>query len=213
MAKKVFLVFCGVVLGTVLGLGQEGVESSTVVFSIHNEAGVPANDLDKAEQFATQVYEKAGVSVRWLNRPAGSSKEDGCGDLSEQVVCVIVSIVPKSSGSGADVLGVAFSVREGMGKFATVFYGRVRDLGGQRLSSAGVLGFVIAHEAGHILLGANSHSSLGIMQPCWESPQLRKASMGNLLFTPEQAERMQQRIRETERKKLEMTMRAKAELR
>jgi hypothetical protein len=37
--------------------------------------------------------------------------------------------------------------------------------------------------------------------------------MGNLLFTPEQAERMRQRIRETERKKLEMTMRAKAELR
>jgi hypothetical protein len=54
-----------------------------------------------------------------------------------------------------------------------------------------ILGCVIAHEVGHLLLGANSHSDLGVMQPRWERKQIRQAMMGGLLFTPEQAKLIQ----------------------
>jgi hypothetical protein len=50
-----------------------------------------------------------------------------------------------------------------------------------------ILGCVIAHEIGHLLLGLNSHSASGIMQGNWERGQIRKAMTGTLLFTPEQA--------------------------
>ena len=207
MAAKALFVVVGLVLGTAFAFGQDGQASSSVAISVLNEAGVPEADLRKAEQFATAVYQRAGIEVRWLNHPGGSRTGDACEELPGQMVCVVVTIVSKSTESTGDVLGEAFSVANGMGKFANVFYGRVQELGNRQLSSAGVLGFVIAHETGHILLGANSHSGLGIMQPCWASPQLRKASMGNLLFTPEQAERMRERIRVTSRKKVEMAMR------
>ena len=49
-----------------------------------------------------------------------------------------------------------------------------------------VLGNVIAHEIGHLLLGVNSHSALGIMQKRWQRNQARQAVTGNLLFTEEQ---------------------------
>jgi predicted Zn-dependent protease len=41
-----------------------------------------------------------------------------------------------------------------------------------------ILGCVIAHEIGHLLLGSNSHSSSGVMQPRWERKQVKQAMTG-----------------------------------
>jgi hypothetical protein len=41
-----------------------------------------------------------------------------------------------------------------------------------------ILGSVIAHEVGHPLLGLNSHTSAGVMQPRWERKQVRRAMTG-----------------------------------
>jgi hypothetical protein len=53
-----------------------------------------------------------------------------------------------------------------------------------------VLGSVIAHEIGHLLLGLNSHSGSGIMQKRWQPSQVRQAVTGNLLFTENQGNLM-----------------------
>ena len=45
-----------------------------------------------------------------------------------------------------------------------------------------ILGCVMAHELGHLLLGSNSHSDKGIMLPRWEVNQVRQLMMGTLLF-------------------------------
>jgi hypothetical protein len=54
-----------------------------------------------------------------------------------------------------------------------------------------ILGCVIAHEVGHLLLGLNSHTSAGVMQPRWERKQVRQAMTGVLLFTHEQSKLVQ----------------------
>ena len=53
-----------------------------------------------------------------------------------------------------------------------------------------ILGGVIAHELGHLLLGSDGHSASGIMQPRWDPNQVRLLMMGTLQFTPEQTKRM-----------------------
>jgi len=58
-----------------------------------------------------------------------------------------------------------------------------------------VLGCVIAHELGHLLLGLNSHSSSGIMQSPWKPEKVRRVMQGTLLFTAEQAKLMQANAR------------------
>jgi hypothetical protein len=50
-----------------------------------------------------------------------------------------------------------------------------------------ILGCVIAHELGHLLLGPNGHSAGGIMQGEWGPKQLHLALMGGLLFTSQQS--------------------------
>jgi hypothetical protein len=46
-----------------------------------------------------------------------------------------------------------------------------------------ILGHVIAHEVGHLLLGTNSHSQDGIMSAEWSGSELRRLAKGALLFT------------------------------
>ena len=65
------------------------------------------------------------------------------------------------------------------------FYGPIP--GGFENAQGVILGNVIAHEIGHILLGPGSHSETGIMSFPWGRKQLLDASRGLLLFTPEQA--------------------------
>jgi hypothetical protein len=51
-----------------------------------------------------------------------------------------------------------------------------------------ILGHVIAHEMGHLLLPPNSHSQSGVMNADWDSEQLLRMVKGLLQFTPEQGE-------------------------
>jgi hypothetical protein len=58
-----------------------------------------------------------------------------------------------------------------------------------------ILGGVIAHELGHLLLGTNGHSRGGIMQPRWEPDQVQQLMMGSLLFTSEESKLMREEVR------------------
>jgi hypothetical protein len=46
----------------------------------------------------------------------------------------------------------------------------------------------MAHEMGHLLLPANSHSQGGVMRADWDSEHLLRMVKGVLQFTPEQGE-------------------------
>ena len=59
---------------------------------------------------------------------------------------------------------------------------------------ADILGSVMAHELGHLILGSNSHSPTGIMRARWEHGELRRLERGSLVFTDEQAERMRVKV-------------------
>ena len=63
------------------------------------------------------------------------------------------------------------------------------------LREGDLLGCVIAHELGHLLLGKSSHSEEGLMRARWEARELREAAKGNLLFSKSETERMRVRYR------------------
>lgn len=59
-----------------------------------------------------------------------------------------------------------------------------------------ILGHLMAHEIGHLLLGSESHSSKGIMRARWQREDLEAAVQGKLGFTPEQREKMREKIQD-----------------
>ncbi len=87
--------------------------------------------------------------------------------------------------------GVAFLAADGTGRYSDVFWKRAQELHANSNVDLGeILGSVMAHEMGHLLLGSNAHAINGIMRAHWESGELRRLAMGTLLFLPEQAKRM-----------------------
>lgn len=62
-------------------------------------------------------------------------------------------------------------------------------------SRLATLGYVMAHEIGHPLLGTNSHTPHGIMRASWTQKELLGASAGRFVFFPQQAAKMQADVR------------------
>jgi hypothetical protein len=58
-----------------------------------------------------------------------------------------------------------------------------------------ILGAAIAHEVGHLILGANSHTPLGVMNPHWDMTQIRLVRIGELNFNRDQARLLQNEVR------------------
>jgi hypothetical protein len=80
------------------------------------------------------------------------------------------------------------------GRFPVVayaFYHRAVELEASKLGArADILGGIMAHEIGHLLLAETSHSETGVLRGLWGDRELRMIARGRLGFTREQAERM-----------------------
>ena len=114
-----------------------------------------------------------------------------CGQF-EWPIHLALRIVPRSSNTKHEVFGEAFLSAEGTGCYSDVFYDRAAGLNAEwHVSLDDILGNVIAHELGHLLLGSNSHTADGIMRARWQGKELRQAG----LFNAEQAKRMRGRLR------------------
>jgi len=58
-----------------------------------------------------------------------------------------------------------------------------------------VLGVAMAHEIGHLFLGPNSHSPVGIMRAGWKDKDLLEVSQARFTFTTDQSQRIQREVR------------------
>jgi hypothetical protein len=151
--------------------------------------------LVEAERQATLIFRRAGINVDWRYCSPGSEKsERACHEIPTPTQFVM-TIIGQNKPSTNDIFGVAFLGESGTGKYVDVFFDRITKLHREEGSNeASLLGAVIAHEIGHLLLGSHSHSQWGIMSPHWKADHLRRVGMGTLLFSPEQAFRMRARI-------------------
>ncbi len=159
---------------------------ATVRVVLHDDAGVPVETVDRARQELSRVFRKSNIPFAWIGT-------DAC-----EGSCLRIRIVSKSLGgksSNRQVVGIAPGTRELRGKLAYVFYDRIlvysAELG---LDASQMLGHVMAHELGHLLLPYGAHSLTGIMRPAWDRPQVNGATSGTLTFTSDQAELIRTRL-------------------
>src|SRR5687767_11275528 len=94
------------------------------------------------------------------------------------------------------MLGVAPSTKEARGINAWIFYPRVRAYSAELgMHASQLLGHVMAHEMGHLLLPYGAHALAGLMRPEWDRSQVKSAAAGLLTFTPDQAALIRNRLR------------------
>jgi hypothetical protein len=149
--------------------------------------------LLQAEQETARIFRLAGIEIAWVNCNVGA-EPDECAQFlgaNQFVVHIVQSGVTRTK----CVLGESFLGEDGTGKYTDVYLGRIQWA--HREFDADVallLGRVSAHELGHLLLGTNAHSNVGIMKPQWDLESPRRMNSGTLVFTKQQSRLMKTRI-------------------
>lgn len=171
-------------------------ENPQITVSVYDDAHVPNETLDDAERQAGGTFFQAGLTVNWVNCRHGDEGSSATAfNEKPGLVHLFLRITPTVLNSASDLaFGIAYLGPDGSGDYGSVFWKRVRQLqASSKIDIVAILGAVMAHEIGHLLLGTNSHAVSGIMQARWEAPELQRIRMGTLLFLPEQGQRMRVR--------------------
>ena len=168
-------------------------ENPQVTVSVYNDAQAPGDTLGRAEQQAANAFLHAGLAITWIN--CAHLAIPACNEINGPDH-LFLRITPKAANVISDsAFGIAFIGSDETGRNADVFWSRVKEIQAtSKVDVALILGSVMAHEIGHLLLGSNAHAVNGIMRARWESGELHRISMGNLLFLPEQGKRMRARL-------------------
>lgn len=162
--------------------------------SLFNDARIPSAVLTRAETRASAVLARAGIHVEWLH--CSSSPRPAPDQFKPPSPCnriafpshLSIRLLSHALVRSEDAFGQSFLDDSGIGAYANIYYAR---LAGLRLDSpqshGDLLGYIFAHEIGHLLLGPDSHSPSGVMCALWSPPQLALASRGLIFFTASQA--------------------------
>lgn len=190
-----------VILAVVLPLGSVQTTippNLEVSISVYDYAHVPSQTLAQAEHEARRVFQQAGVETVWITCFPKPEKiePNRCSpvDATHLMLKILPSAISAQARDRSDVLGTALVDENGVGYYAYVFYGSVRRVAEERRLGHALLGDVLSHEIGHLLLGSNSHSVSGIMSANWHGTELRNISEGSMCFLPSQSRRMRERL-------------------
>ena len=172
----------------------------TITISVYNDAGVPAGTLRQAEEEAQEVFQQAGIEVRWLHcspAPIAPEEEKESSACREAVYPehLQLRIARRPIGLTRATMGISYLSEDGKGCYADLFYEQMEELHEKsKVGLASLLGHVVAHETGHLLLGTNSHAPRGIMRSVWEGEELASASKGVLFFSGSESRQMKKKL-------------------
>ena len=172
-----------------LGLGQAHQFSAgkkpAIVVHVFNQAGLDPQTLGDAERDAAKIFGDAGIQ---------STVESSSGDFSVrrprsgEFLVRIVDRKPITATHG--MLGFVAIDRTSNVRFAAVYEPAIdtvaKNFACERYH---VVGAVIAHEIGHLILGP-AHGRHGLMHPNWGPLQFLQIKFRALEFTPEEAGRL-----------------------
>ena len=139
-----------------------GPRNATIVLHVVNYAALLRDVLDVAKARVAMVYELIGVRTVWVDGEASvEQRQDGRLHLS--ILLLSRDMADKKISADGIKDGVLAQAHV-TGRRASIFCDRIATAPGAPTYFPIPLGDVIAHEVGHLLLGADSHSRSGIMR-------------------------------------------------
>jgi hypothetical protein len=191
MGRFACVVAAVVLAGPSLAASRAAVVPDGLVIRVYDNAGIPAGDRTRAIARAREILTLAEVDAEWLDCPARGVKA-GWACAAPLGWRELVVRLSRAQGRDANAKALGSSVidaKTGDGTFATVYIDRVETVAQQgRTDVATMIGRLIAHEVGHLLLGTNNHSATGLMREMWTLAELTRNSAQDWTFSPAQLE-------------------------
>ena len=176
-----------------------GVSDVTLTVRLYNSARVPATSLLSARETAGAILADGGLRVIIQQCGAGINA-DSCGHplKANDVVVRVIEAPAVTTSLHPDAFGFTYVVADtDRGWLATVFADRVAQAATRSgVISGTLLGRVMAHEIGHLLLGSGYHGATGLMRAQWRDESL--ARDGQWSFSTAETARMHAALVSTE---------------
>jgi len=164
-----------------------------VTIRLYDSFGMPSPDLRAAILTAETALHSGAVHAAWVvcpppgATPAGNSS--GCTGLPHDRDLLVRIVRAPETLASPDTLGfAAVDTVAGRGTLATVFADRISrlaDRGG--IDTATLVGYAIAHEIGHLLLGTDAHAPRGLMRAGWTLDEMTRHAPRDWRFSREDA--------------------------
>jgi hypothetical protein len=167
----------------------------TLRVRVVNHTRATSGTLAQAEHEAARILGEVGLKTVWLDCPLVQTTvvpQDPCLQPVEGNE-IELRVLSDKTRIGYQDNAFGFAVAP---LLASVYYEhaeRLAMIDDAKFELPIILGCVVVHEIGHLLLGYNGHS--GIMQSRWERKQVRQLMMGGLTFNTQQSKRMQTEVR------------------
>ena len=158
-------------------------DPESLVVQVCNLSRADGRLLSQAEAVAHRVYSDAAVETSWLTVEKPEPFQ------------LTIQISPGRSQrqDRKDAFGVALTESDPIRSFlADVFLGNIEELATTRLEEATLLGFVMAHEVGHLL--GLPHAPQTVMADEWSARDIPRMAARRVRFSPSQAERLRAAI-------------------
>ena len=182
---------CAILASTPAATATERGEAfPAVTVRVIDLADAPLTIRRPALEQAARLFERIGVTIVWddSNRLAAAASSPFVVDLT----LLEHRNDPVTTGS---VLG---SATPSPVPSIAVFYCDVQQLAQLYVvRPETLLGFVIAHELGHLLLGPHAHTGYGLMRPVWSRTDVAGGvAQGQFRFSAAEGDRIRRRLQD-----------------
>jgi hypothetical protein len=174
--------------------GADDAPANRVSVRVYDRAGLDAATIASAVAIAQDALASALIGVDWQH--CGFAADDPCAlPVTHELVIRIVRTGPAPAQEEHALGDALVDVASGSGVFATIYFNRVHQLSRSAgIADAQVLGYAIAHELGHLLLGSSSHTADGLMRPVWRERELRRLKPADWRFSARDAAALRDRF-------------------
>ena len=196
IGSKMAALVMTITLGSTVGEASQSRPAVTI--RVLNSGVADAQTMSLARRVAVRIFDHSGINLVWFDcdiRDEGWTTEETCGRQrgAAEFWLRITLKRPPATKVGA----LAFTElddRTGDGA-AGVYYPAVVEMAKKWRNREGdVLGAAIAHEVGHLILGANAHAGFGVMRARWSRSQFELIALGELNFARMQSRALQDQI-------------------
>jgi hypothetical protein len=154
------------VLYVLLTVLESRAQIAQLTVKLYNSAHVSPGDLVQAEERAAGIFRQAKIKISWDLVPPPDEVPDPSKSEAWNPAALHLRLWTRASvGSntyGEDTLGFRVSTETGT---AIIIADEIRNRSVREFTNPGnLLGLVMAHEMGHLLLRSSAHSVEGIMQ-------------------------------------------------
>jgi hypothetical protein len=164
--------------------------------AVCNVNQIPGTVIERAEAEASYVFRAMDVEVHWTSCGAEIAARDAPMRPDFIVRVQVGGHITRAGPASLEAMGQAFLDAGGVGYLADAYYNAIHELtlvypiaGGSQ-----VLGYTMAHELGHLLIGP-AHQPSGIMRAAWRRKELEALTQRLLKFNEAERATILRRLR------------------